>query len=205
MPKVSGIFEQFQDIDLVPTDAIASWLHPSPNLYSVENYIANLIFYSQTIPTTMEDIDIELALLRELLKKNPKFFDSKTNKISIPQEFTVRFPDITKLVWAFVDAYRPKDVAKIVLTKKTYEVTLGTIVSPEFSSSNNGSFEFLINDGKQKSYEIKQGSLMIIPCLVTRCHINFKSSNAKILGKNDNLFEVLGGELGVVVDGRGLE
>ena len=50
-------------------------------------------------------------------------------------------------------------------------------------------------------YKIQQGNLELIPCPKSRCEIAYKLEKGKLLGKQENAFEVYGGKLGLVVDG----
>lgn len=215
MPKISGVFEQFKDIDLIPIDEIVGWLKPAPNLFFLENYLGNLVFYPQIIPDSEEELNIELAILREALKRTANFYDLKKRKIIIPSEYIIRFPDLLKLVLAFTDGLKQNlvldkkdlnDINTIVLSKKNYEINLGTIFFPKFQSTN-GLIEvmFVQQPGSppSKSYTLNQGSFANIPCQQSHCHVSFKSKDAKIQGKAENVLEIAGGEIGIIMDGRG--
>ena len=86
MPKVSGIFEKFKDLEQIPIDDISRWLKPQPE-YFLENFIANRLLYPQVLPLTIQDLEIELAILKEVVKRDPKH---KTHDLQI--EFLHRFP-----------------------------------------------------------------------------------------------------------------
>lgn len=208
MPKVSGIFDSFDNLDTIPTEDISQWLKVQPDQKYLENYIANRIIYPQVAPVSEGDIDIDLALLREALKRTPVFYKQslpskdgrpKDKKIFIPDTFTKRFPNLAKLAWAFIDAYSPKEITTLVLVSDSKDEVIGSLINPKIEKS--GFFEIKVEENK---FKVKTGSLMVIPCNLSHCHLDFRSKNAKILGKGEITFEVPGGKLGIVIDGRGI-
>jgi hypothetical protein len=201
MPKVSGIFDLFKDLDQIPVENISRWIKPTPEVYFLENYLANRIIYPQSIPSDEKSLDLDLAILREGLKSTPEYYNKGSQRIFIPEGFISRFPNIKKLVWAFIDAYELSDINKVVLLKPNYQEVLGTVVSLKFNSPKGGVAKTTI---EEKPYEIKQGSLMILSCLSSHCHMTFKSNHATLLGKKDLTFEAFGGELGIFIDARGV-
>ncbi|MBI2330273.1 hypothetical protein HYU94_02700 [Candidatus Daviesbacteria bacterium] len=219
MPKITGLFEIFDNLDQMPIDAVAAWLKPVPQLVALENYLANRILYPQVLPQTEYDMQTDLAILREALKINgPKFFKNSNallgdnpfinitmRKLMIPLEFVNFVPTLSSLVYAFIDAFlldRKKkdwfeDLWSVVLTDDSDE-TVGSVILPQFDT-----FGGIINlKLLGKNYQIKQGGLTIIPCSKDRCEIAYKLQNGKVLGKTENAIEVSGGKLGLVVDGR---
>lgn len=198
MPKVSGIFDAFDDLDKIPAEDVAEWLTSDLRQEYLENYIANRIIYPQVAPVSEKDIDIDLGLLREILKNTSLFYKPQEKKIYIPDIFVSRLPILSKLVWSFIDSYHPKGITTLVLTGETKDEVVGTCIAPSLSGQN-GHLEIKLEN---KNYRIKLGSLTILPCTLSHCHINFQSKSAKIMGKNEITFEVLGGKLGIVLDGR---
>ncbi len=196
MPKVSGIFDSFDNLDKIPTADIAGWLNPRPDIKFLDNYVANRIFYPQITPISQTELDIDLAILREALKRNPIYFKKAQKKILIPEEFISRLPDLNKLAWAFIDAYIPKEQIVFTLIGSGGDEVLGTYLRAEFPAER----DYIDLEVQDKHFRIKPG-LTFIPCQ-NHCHINFKSGNAKILGKNELTIEVFGGRLGLAIDGR---
>lgn len=219
MSHLSGIFDIFDNLDQIKVENIARWLRPQPQLLYIENYLAQRILYPQTIPITETDLKIDLAILREIIRMTgPKKSDSQPmlgdnpflnktlRKVLIPSHFLDFVPDITTLVWTFVDALllgREKedsfeDLWTVILTGETDEV-VGTILLPEFV--NQKSVMQLLVLGQ--NFEIRPGMFMVIPCPKQRCEISFNLKQGKILGKEDLAVEVYGGRLGLMIDGRG--
>lgn len=217
MPKFSGLFDSFDNLDQINPENVALWLKRAPQLIQLENYIANRILYPQSIPISAYDMEIDLAILREVLKltfsqiqkddtisgENP-FLNPTLRKILIPRRFLNYVSDLTRLTWTFVDALPlPKkrdffaDLWTIVLTDDADEI-IGSLLLPEFKSPASH-MELNVSG---KIYQIKSGSLVVLPCPKERCEISYKFNQGKILGKSENSVEIFGGKLGVMIDGR---
>lgn len=221
MLTTTGLFGTFDNLDTIDAEAIAGWLKNAPSAIQLENYLANKILYPQALPLTQHHMQIDLAILREIIKANgPKVSNQKTNnpllgdntflnvtlrKIQIPVRFLNFMPDLASLVYAFIDALllnRKKedwfqDLWTIVLTDDTDEI-VGSVILPQFAGQDGVMELGLLN----KNFRILQGSLTIIPCPKDRCQITYKLQNGHILGKTESAIEVSGGKLGLIVDGR---
>lgn len=221
MTRPNGLFDSFDNLDQISPEAIASWLKPIPQANFLENYLANKILYPQALPLTEHDMQIDLGILREALKMNvPKPGSQKVNallgdnpflnitlrKILIPARFLNFVPNLMSLTRVFIDALLLnrerkdffQDLWTIVLIDDIDEV-VGSILLPQFESSG-GVMNLKLSS---KNYEIRQGNLMLIPCPQDRCEIAYKLQKGKLLGRQENAFEVYGGKLGLVIDGRG--
>lgn len=225
MPKLTGLFDSFDNLDQISAEAIASWLKPVPQLIQLENYLANKILYPQTLPLTEHDMQIDLAILREALKMSKAFADAingpqkntflgdnsflntTLRKVLIPARFLNFVPNLTTLTGVFIDALllnRKKedwfqDLWTVVLTDSAEEV-VGSVLLPQFEDKN-GIMNFSIHD---KNYQLRSGGLMMLPCSTDRCEIAYKLQKGKILGKKESAVEVSGGKLGLMIDGRNI-
>lgn len=220
MPKLTGLFGIFDNLDKIPVEAIAFWLKPPPNLIQLENYLANKILYPQTLPLTEYEMKIDLAILREALRINgPKGIDKKTNsllgdnpflnitlrKLIIPKKFLSFVPNLVSLTWVFVDGLlldRKKedwfqDLWTVILSGEVDEV-VGSILLPQFEDDSS----IMDLNILKKNFKIRPGSLTVIPCPKDRCAISYKFSKGTILGKKESAVEVYGGDLGLMIDGR---
>ncbi len=222
MLRLPGLFDSFDNLDQITPEEIASWLKPVPDYKLLENYLANKILYPQTRSISEHDMQIDLAILREVLKKNsPKpeaqkvnsllgdnpFLNTTMRKILMPVKFLNFVPSLLSLVQVFIDAFLSKrqrqdyfqDLWTLVLTGDIDEI-VGSVLLPQFDGSG-GVMNFKI---QSKNYEIRQGNLVLVPCPKGRCEIAYKLQKGKLLGRQENAFEVYGGKLGLVVDGRGV-
>lgn len=197
MPKVSGVFEIFENLESILYEDIARWITPAPSQAVLENYLANKIIYPQAIPVTQTEQNMDLAILREALRKNPIFYKPNQKKIFIPVNFLQITPDVKKMVSIFIDAYKPSGLVTFVLTSRMKDEVLGSLVTVDCKEGDT-----LYFDLEGKNFKVKPGSLIILPCPKDHCHVSFKSSKSTIFGKNELLFEIPGGNLGLVVDGR---
>src|SRR3989344_316237 len=183
MPKVTGVFDRFENLEKIPAENIAKWLSMHPDSAAIENYIANRVIYSQTVPVTLNDQNIDFAILREALRAAPIYFKQNQKKIFIPADFLQITPDIKKLVNIVIDAFEPKGLITFVLTARKKD-------------------DILYFELEGKNFKIKPGNLTILPCPKDHCHVNFKSQGSTIFGKTELVFEIPGGKIGLIVDGR---
>lgn len=221
MSSPKGLFDGFDNLDRISVEALAYWLKNPPALKSLENYLANRILYPQTLPQTALDMQVDLAILREVLRinttqafnqknsvllSNSPFLSITLRKILIPGRFLNFVSDLTSLVRAFIDGLllnRRKedwfeDLWTIVLTDDIDEIA-GSLLLPQFKPGP-GAIRVTVAG---RDYDIKKGSIMVIPCSKTRLGIIYKVQNGTLLGKQENAVEVYGGCLGVMIDGRG--
>lgn len=222
MPKLSGLFESFDNLDQVDIDSLIGWLKGVPtnlNPIHLENYLANKILYPAALPLTQVDMKIDLAILREILRMSgPKegsntnsmlgdnpFLNATLRKIIIPEKFLQYIPDLVSLTWAFVDGLllnRKKedyfeDIWTVILADDIDQV-VGTILLPQF----NGESDVMNLKLLGKNFKIKSSNLAVVPCPKDRCEIAYKFNQGQILGKKENALEVYGGKLGLMIDGR---
>lgn len=219
MPKLSGLFDSFDNLDQIEINAVFYWLKNPPLQTKLEDYLANKILYPKTFSLTADDIKIDLAILREVLRINgPKpgqkgepflgdnpFLNFTLRKIIIPENFLIFIPDIVNLTWAFIDGLllsRKKedgfeDLWTVVLSDDIDEV-VGTILLPRFENLQD-SLECTLQG---KFYRIKAGSLTVLPCSKERCEVAYKVVKGHILGKKESAVEIYGGKLGLMIDGR---
>jgi len=221
MPKLSGLFDSFDNLDQIDINALTSWLNnlpTKPSAVQLENYLANKILYPHTLPLTEIDMKIDLAILREALRMNgPKtpnantllgdnpFLNMALRKVIIPEKFMRYVPDLTSLTWAFIDGLLLNRNRKeffwdlwTVVVADDADLIVGSILLPQFKDKGD-SMDLSVQD---KNFKIKAGSLTIIPCQKERCEIAYKFLSGKILGKKMSAVEVYGGKLGLMIDGR---
>lgn len=220
MVKLTGLFDTFDNLDSLEAENIVRWLKPIPQTVQVENYLANKILYPQTVPVTKEDMQLDLAILREALRINgPKsrmvggsdllgdnaFLNITLRKIVIPQKFLQFMPDLVSITWAFVDGLLLErkrqdwfeDLWTVVVSDDTDQI-VGSVLLPQFQS--NLSKLNLAFQGK--NFEVRPGSLTVLPCPFERCEITFKFNQGKFMGKTESVLELSGGNLGLIIDGR---
>lgn len=197
MPKLTGVFDNFENLDKIPVENIVSWFKTPPESTKLENYLANRIIYSQVVPVILIEQEMDFAILREGLKVNPIFFKQNQKRIFIPAGFLQITPDIKKLVNIFIDAYEPSGLVTFVLTSQNKDEILGSLVKIICKEEEMLHFEL-----EGKNFKVKSGSLIILPCPQDHCHVSFKSPTSTIFGKTELIFEIPGGNLGLIVDGR---
>ena len=142
--KLTGIFLSL-NVENIPPEDIARWLKPNPGLDFVENYLANKLLYPQTIPYSQSDLAIELAILREVVKRSPEKFMAP-NQFIIPPELAERIGTLPDLTLALFDVLAPKEPVAVFLGSKA----VGSVIPP----STPG--EFLQIEIMGKKYRFKR-------------------------------------------------
>lgn len=128
MPTLTGVFGQFRNLDKIPIEKIRQWLKNKGEIHQLQNFIGNRIIYSQTISPTAEDLEIDLAILREAIRLEPQVvFNKLTNKINLPAELIGRFPPLYQLVMAIVSVMRLSGITQVYL--KNPHQLVGTVIT----------------------------------------------------------------------------
>ncbi len=215
MPIQAGLFDSFDNLDSISGESLTVWLKPVPQLTQIENYLANKILYPQTVAKTEVEMQMDLGILREVLKMNAltgrnamlggnPFLNITLRKLLIPAKFLIFVPDLLTLASVFIDALlsiRPKqdfftDLWTIILTGDTYE-TVGSVLLPQLEDGGLMKLSIL-----GKKYEIKSETFNIITCPKEKCEISFSVQRGSFLGKKEGAVEIPGGKLGLILDGR---
>lgn len=191
MPKLSGVFDQFADLDKVFAEDINKWLRIKIEQHTLDNFIANRIFYPQTIPMTPQEMEIDIAILKEAIKRGgKKFYNLSDNKIVIPQEFVLRFFPTHRLVAAFIDGLDDlKEITQVYLQQAGSKKLFGSIYIPSQLTDQN---PVVIKIDNQK-YPLKLNTLTLLPI----AKIGLKIS----IDPNKQL-TINGGSLGIFIDLR---
>ena len=203
MPKLSGIFDNFKNVDQIPIDDIARWLKYQQQSIVLQNFVANRIIYPQAIPFSLSDLKIDQAILREALRRDQSYISQTSGKITIPQHFLARMADLFQLVKIFIDAYLlnlPPQFTRHIWTvsfKGPSNQTLGSILTPLLKKG--GQLQIVING---QINQIRPGDLALIPCPKSHCQISFTIKGGEMFGQSQGKMEVSGGKLGLLVDGR---
>ncbi len=192
MPRLSGVFDQFANLDNITAEDINRWLKVKIEQHALDNFIANRIYYPQTIPMTVQEMEIDLALLREALKSgDKKFYNLSTNKIIIPDEFVNRFYPTYQLVTAFIDGLKLSlnEITQVFLQQAGTKKLVGSIFLPATIPEKN---PVSIKIGQQK-YELRLNTLTLLP---------INQIGLKITIEQDKELVIDGGSIGIFVDLR---
>lgn len=200
MPKLNGLFEYFPNLGSIDPEKIIASLNHKIDHGILLNQLYNRLLYPQTVPVSSENLFLDLAILAEVLRSNPqKYYDLHFKRIYIPENLLNLFPDLQQLIWIFIDVFATPGITKIFLRSENLGTrTLGTLIRPKVLSKDGWVFLWV----HDKKYEVKLGSLMIIPVPNNRVDIKFESPAATILQKNNVATEVAGGQFGLVIDTR---
>lgn len=200
MPSIKGLADYFAEFEEINTNDLQQWLSVQGDRVIFENRFANRLLYPQIIPQTAKDLSFDFIVLREIIKQNmTKLYHKNLKRVDIPEQFLAYFPDLQKLVRVFIDAVEPIGITTFWLKSDQYgSKNLGTVIRPD--NLQVGGFVTIGLKGQQ--YQIKTGSLVIIPVPESRVDITFTAQRATLMGKKICMAQVVTGNLGLIVDAR---
>lgn len=193
MPHLSGVFDEFPDLDKTTPQELAAFLKQKPEIHFLVNFIGNRILYPQAIPLTTQELELDLALLRKGIKLKPSLvFEPQTNKIIIPKLLTDRFPSMNNLVQAIIESINPKGVHFIFIKDAAVIKLAGSVVSPLNPAKLSRDTETVIFSDEKSERPLNLNEISFIPS-------NAREANIKLGGEE---YKAAGGELGIIVDLR---
>lgn len=193
MPHLSGVFDEFPELDKVPVEEILKWLVDKPEIHFLTNYIGNRILYPQAIPLTHKELEIDLAILRAAIKLKPSLvYEPQTNKIIIPNSFAQRFPPLSKIARAVVDGLNPKGLHNIFVKETSQYRLIGSVISPLNPQKLSSDEKTVIFTGNAIRKALPLNAVSVIETPATEVKI--------LLGGEE--FVAAGGEAGVIIDLR---
>lgn len=200
MPRLNGLFDYIAKLEDVSVSDVQKWLPAREDEVILQNKIGNRILYPGVVSLTKKDLIFELAIIRKVIEVNQnKLYNKNLKRIDIPDDFLEYFPDLQNLVGAFIDAIHPLGITSFWLKSEILgKKNLGTLIHPEQLQAG-GLITIGIHD---KQYQIKIGSLVIIPILQSRIDLTFTSDSARLMGKKIISTEVVTGQLGLIIDTR---
>jgi len=200
MLKLSDFPAFVPNIEGISIGNVTRWLNKPYNDIVIQNKVSNHIIYPQNLAQTPEELEIDLAILRERLKVKPEqYYNSLNNRIIIPDTMLEHYPNLVKLSWAFIDAFRPLGIVTLLLTaEKLAYKNLGTFLRPQLQAET-GMIVLVI---RGKRIRVKIGDLVIIPTKGDKVDIEFESASAKLLGNYHLITEIASGPLGIILDTR---
>lgn len=193
MPHLSGVFDQFPDLEKANIDQLLAWMSKKPEKYALMNFLGNRVLYPQTIPINQSDLEIDFAILRAAIRLRPGLvFQPQANKIIIPKMFADRFPPTRTLVLSIIEGISPKGIHFIYIKDGAQLKIIGSIIGPTNPQK-------LSVDGK--TVPLSAGKIKQAVPLNTISVVDLPVSEASIILGNEE-FKALGGDIGVIIDLR---
>lgn len=190
MPKLTGVFSLFKDLDKIPVADITRWIGDKSHIKLIENFIGNRVIYPQTIAFTREDIEIDFAILREALTRQPEILYNKSEKkIVITQDLEARFPPMQKLITLIIETINPKELTQIFLKSPNLNNLIGSVFAPPGKIPGE-TVKFKLG---LKEVTAKKSTITFYP---------YKDHHLTLQFPNSNPIAASGGELGFVLDLR---
>lgn len=200
MPAVKGLFDYFIKFEGVEIEDLQKWLKGKVDRTILENRLGNRILYSQTIPQNQKDLLFDFAIIRKIIEQNQtKFYNKNLKRIDIPEVFCEHFPNLQNLAGVFIDAISPCGITTFFIQSNQFgRKQIGTYIRPE----NLQAGALIIISVENQQYQIQVGNLVVIPITESRVDITFTSSVARLTGKKIISAQVVGGQLGLIIDAR---
>src|SRR5581483_2689281 len=188
MPRLTGVFSGFTDLEQLNAEDLNRWLKAKESPFYLENYIGNRILYPQAIPVSLRDLEIDLAILREYLRRHPEVvYNAKTKKMLIQEELEMRFPPLQKLIGAILDVLTLEAPTPILLQRVSGVIeVVGTIIS--YTPTKEGFTDVNING---QALKLETETVTILPN---------KEQHVVVQIGETHPVNVAGGSLGIVID-----
>ncbi len=186
MPKLTGAFDLLKDLEKIPPENVIRWTKLKLEPKRISDFIANRIYYPQTIAISKEEMAIDLAILREGLRINKQsFYDEQNKIILIPERLVQRFFPFNDLVRAFLDTIVFEGVTQVLVEEKGKKILVGSVYSLNTR-------EDIVVDIDEKQLKLQKDSLTLYPLTKSQAHLIV--NNTKMI--------VYGGKLGLYLDLR---
>lgn len=181
LPRVLSIYNYLNQISI---GDVNRFLKIQVNPRNLQNIINNKVLYPGSLATTKTELEINLAIIAAIISKYPETL-YKQNQLLITTDLLEFFPSLEDFLEAIIPALNLKEVTKVLVKRNEVEV-VGCIVRPDLDLSVD---KIWLNG---ETLQVKKNQ------------INFLSAKAKaqIVEIGENQFEVVGGNLGIVVDLR---
>lgn len=190
MAKLAGIFDLFPDLDKIPKEDIYLFLQSKIEIHTLENTIGNKILYPQSVPVTKEDLNLDLSILKAALKNYPHaFYNPKSTQILIPESFIGRYPTLSTVALAFVEAVHPPGVLTIFVKSKGKNIQLGTVITLALNTKDQKVLSLL----NKKMITLISGTIN---------QVAFKESSGTLKIDSQPEMSIQGGEIGIIIDLR---
>ncbi len=191
MSKLSGTFSKFKNLDKISPDSINKWLRVKKDPQFLLNFLGNRLIYPQTVSVVPDEMEIDLAILREALKQEPSGFYFKEKKlIEVPEEFLLRFVPEFKLLAAVIDGLEPVGLVEIIAKQSKGKKTLASCYNPEIHIDK----DLIQATVENKTFKLLPNTLTLIPS-------QGEQLSLKIDDKEQIKFNP--GDIGIFVDLRG--
>lgn len=190
MPKLSGLFSNYSDLDSLDFETIRSSSKTNLKIREIENFVANRFLYPQTIPLTILEMKVDLSLIKEIIKKNVQlFYNSSLKRITIPEGFEERLKPVPDLIIAFIDAISPPAATQIILKYADGSRKVGSVYIPQVFI-NKPAVQLTIEGQVVK---LKNNVISRLNCTIPQTTIQLEGQNPE---------PIWGGDIGIFVDLR---
>ena len=127
--QLPSVLSQFTNLEQIDPKLVAAQSKLAFNLSQIENYVANKQLFPHTIPISISEMNVELAILSQVVKLNSNFFyNNNLKKIIIPEEFDDYYKGRDALIKAVCLGLDLSGVSQIVIRQNTNTNLSGSVV-----------------------------------------------------------------------------
>ena len=177
-----NLFQNFDNLHQISAADIALHLKSSLPAVVIENYFANRQLFPHAIPTTIQESQLELAILAAIVSHNRGFFyNLALHKITIPPEYQLVYQDLNQLIQTVITSVNLEGQATVIIPNPTGRNTTGWAIA--ISSST----DIAINYNNQQ-LKLSPGQLLHLP-----------PAPVKTISINQKEYSLNPGELGCIL------
>lgn len=188
MSHLGGVFEDLADLEQIPIEDIRNLVTFPIEQHILENFVANRMLYPQSVPMNEYEMEIDLAILKAVILKNPKLvYNELRSTITIKKELVVRFPPVSRLLLTLSGVLPLKEKTKIYEKDWAQTRLVGTLLCP-------------VTEEAKVTAEIGGKHFNLSPQSFTHIPFGDRQANAKV---NTRVIpDAVGGDWGIFVDLR---
>lgn len=202
---------------VVAAEGVAPWLPFRASLVQVENFLANEGLFEQVIPATPRDLSLKQAIARETVRAAWGEGGELPEEVIATGAVFAKAPRLEQVVLMLLDSLQPEGLLRVkvdraqvmpvlallqTVSAETFKSVLPLLPEPVFAGTTlslNGGAELKIETaaGGPQEMRVEEESLVLLPLA--------KGEEARLTvgqGRAEKVFQVEGGEVGVVIDGR---
>lgn len=205
-PKLSQATLELLELNPARIEAISQWLSFSLDQRDLEDHLADLALYPESIPLSRNLLELVMAVLREEIRAEATEPAGEAQRaLVITDQLLARLPHQGLAILTVMDALQPQGALPLLYQAAEKEILLGTLVAFNNVQDRGIAAKIKIRRAPEEvTYlELPVGELVLLPLGEEAVELEVVCENAVLAEKKKALVDVIGGEVGVILDARG--